>query len=45
VLGSAGHEAQFCPLTPLLGVFDIDSAICHESVFLGNAGLGLGSGQ
>jgi hypothetical protein len=29
VLGGTGHEAQFCPLAPELGVLDIDSLICH----------------
>ena len=29
VLGGAGHEAQFGPLAPELGVLDIDTLICH----------------
>jgi hypothetical protein len=29
VLGGAGHEAQFGPLAPELGVLDVDSLICH----------------
>jgi hypothetical protein len=40
MLGGSCHEAEFCPLAPLLGVFDVDSSICHEGDFLGNAGLG-----
>jgi hypothetical protein len=45
LLGGSCHEAQFRPLAPLLGVLDVDSSVCHESDFLGNAGLGLGNGQ
>jgi len=44
VLGGAGHKDQFRPLAPLLGVFDVDSSICHECEFLENAGL-MGRGQ
>jgi hypothetical protein len=29
VLGGAGHETQFGPLAPELGVLDVDSLICH----------------
>jgi hypothetical protein len=29
VLGGAGHEAEFCPFAPELGVLDIDTLVCH----------------
>jgi hypothetical protein len=29
VLGGAGHETQFGPFAPELGVLDVDSLICH----------------
>jgi len=45
LLGGSCHEAQFRPLAPLLGVLDVDSSVCHDRDFLGNAGLGLGNGQ
>jgi len=44
VLGGAGHKDQFRPLTPLLGVFDVDSSVCHECDFLEMLVV-MGSGQ
>jgi hypothetical protein len=38
--GGSGHETHLGPLAPLLAVLDIHSSVCHESDFLGNAGLG-----
>jgi len=29
VLGGAGHEAEFGPFAPELGVLDIDTLVCH----------------
>jgi hypothetical protein len=43
--GSSRHETHLRPLAPLLGVLDIASSVCHENAFLGNAGLGLETGN
>jgi hypothetical protein len=37
VLGGTGHEAQFCPLAPELGVLDVDSLICHFCLNFGKS--------
>jgi hypothetical protein len=29
VLGGAGHETEFGPFAPELGVLDIDTLVCH----------------
>ena len=37
VLGGAGHEAEFGPFAPELGVLDIDTLVCHFCLGFGKS--------